>query len=86
MDSDDEDLVFKEQSTLRMPPGEDCDKLKKALAFREVGDDVWFKFKGVHGSCRIHGFIPFGPEHQCLSFVILVKSSTFAVIIHRFCY
>jgi transcription initiation factor TFIID subunit 7 len=47
LDSDDEDLAFEEQFILRMPPGEDCDKLKKAVASREVGDDVWFKFKGA---------------------------------------
>ena len=47
LDSDDEDLAFEEQFILRMPPGEDCDKLKKAIASREVGDDVWFKFKGA---------------------------------------
>ena len=47
LDSDDEDLAFEEQFILRMPPGEDCDKLRKAIASREVGDDVWFKFKGV---------------------------------------
>jgi transcription initiation factor TFIID subunit 7 len=42
LDSDDEDLAFEEQSILRMPPGEDCDKLKKAIASREVGDDVLY--------------------------------------------
>ena len=47
LDSDDEDLAFEEQFILRMPPGEDCDKLKKAIASREVADDVWFKFKGA---------------------------------------
>ena len=47
LDSDDEDLAFEEQFILRMPPGEDCDKLKRAIASREVGDDVWFKFKGA---------------------------------------
>lgn len=46
LDSDDEDLAFEEQFILRMPPGEDCDRLRKAIASREVGDDVWFKFKG----------------------------------------
>ncbi|KAF8798161.1 hypothetical protein BYT27DRAFT_7228749 [Phlegmacium glaucopus] len=45
LDSDDEDLAFEEQFILRMPPGEDCEKLKKAIVSREVGDDVWFKFK-----------------------------------------
>lgn len=45
LDSDDEDLAFEEQFILRMPPGDDCDKLKKSIASREVGDDVWFKFK-----------------------------------------
>ena len=47
LDSDDEDLAFEEQFILRMPPGEDCEKLKKAIVSREVGDDTWFKFKGA---------------------------------------
>ena len=47
LDSDDEDLVFEEQFILRMPPGEDCEKLRKMVASREIGSDVWFKFKGV---------------------------------------
>ena len=47
VDSDDEDLVFEEQFILRMPPGEDADRLRKMVQSREVGDDVWFKFKGV---------------------------------------
>lgn len=47
LDSDDEDLAFEEQFILRMPPGEDCEKLRKAIATREVGNDVWFKFKGA---------------------------------------
>lgn len=46
LDSDEEDLAFEEQFILRMPPGEDCDKLRKAVSSREVGNDVWFKFKG----------------------------------------
>ncbi len=46
LDEDEEDLAFEEQFILRMPPGEDCDKLRKAVASREVGTDVWFKFKG----------------------------------------
>ncbi|KAG6833693.1 hypothetical protein H0H87_002890 [Tephrocybe sp. NHM501043] len=45
LDSDDEDLAFEEQFILRMPPGEDLDKLKKMVAAREVGNDVWLKFK-----------------------------------------
>ncbi|KAF9475861.1 hypothetical protein BDN70DRAFT_883193 [Pholiota conissans] len=45
LDSDDEDLAFEEQFILRMSPGEDCEKLRKAVASREVGNDVWFKFK-----------------------------------------
>ncbi|KAI0780959.1 TAFII55 protein conserved region-domain-containing protein [Trametes elegans] len=45
LDSDDEDLVFEEQFILRMPPGEDCDRLRKMVQAREVSDDVWFKFK-----------------------------------------
>lgn len=49
LDSDDEDLVFEEQFVLRMPPGEDCERLRKMVAAREVSGDVWFKFKGVFG-------------------------------------
>lgn len=44
---DDEDLVFEEQFILRLPSGEDCDKLRKIVSSREVSDDVWLKFKGV---------------------------------------
>lgn len=47
LDSDDEELAFEEQFILRMPPGEDCDKLRKMIASREVPNDVWFKFKGA---------------------------------------
>ena len=47
LDSDDEDLVFEEQFILRMPPGEDCERLRKMAAAREVSNDVWFKFKGA---------------------------------------
>ena len=47
LDSDDEDLVFEEQFVLRMPPGDDCEKLRKMVATREIGNDVWFKFKGA---------------------------------------
>lgn len=46
LDSDDEDLAFEEQFVLRMPPGEDCEKLRKMVHTREVENDVWFKFKG----------------------------------------
>lgn len=46
LDSDDEDLAFEEQFILRVPPGEDCEKLRKAVASRQVPPDVWFKFKG----------------------------------------
>lgn len=46
LDSDDEDLAFEEQFILRMPAGEDCERLRKMVAAREVGNDVWFKFKG----------------------------------------
>lgn len=47
LDSDDEDLAFEEQFILRMPPGEDCEKLRKAIQSREIGNDIWFKFKGM---------------------------------------
>ncbi|KAH9934714.1 TAFII55 protein conserved region-domain-containing protein [Fomitopsis serialis] len=45
LDSDDEELVFEEQFILRMPPGDDCDRLRKMVAAREISNDVWFKFK-----------------------------------------
>lgn len=47
LDSDDEELAFEEQFILRLPPGEDLDKLRKMVTSREVSNDVWFKFKGV---------------------------------------
>ena len=47
LDSSDDDLAFEEQFILRMPPGEDLDKMRKMVASREVSNDVWFKFKGV---------------------------------------
>jgi transcription initiation factor TFIID subunit 7 len=46
LDSDDEDLAFEEQFILRMPAGDDCERLRKMVAAREVSGDVWFKFKG----------------------------------------
>ncbi|KIY73837.1 hypothetical protein CYLTODRAFT_433918 [Cylindrobasidium torrendii FP15055 ss-10] len=45
LDSDDEELAFEEQFILRLPPGEDCDKLRKMVQSRDVSQDVWFKFK-----------------------------------------
>ncbi|KAH9952050.1 TAFII55 protein conserved region-domain-containing protein [Amylocystis lapponica] len=45
LDSDEEDLTFEEQFILRMPPGDDCERLRKMVASREIGSDVWFKFK-----------------------------------------
>ena len=50
---DDEDLVFEEQFILRLPPGEDCEKLRKIVSSREVSDDVWFKFKGPSTAFRV---------------------------------
>ena len=47
LDSDDEDLTFEEQFVLRMPPGEDLEKLRNMVQGREVSNDVWFKFKGT---------------------------------------
>jgi transcription initiation factor TFIID subunit 7 len=47
LDSDEEELAFEEQFILRMPPGEDCERLHKMVSAREVGSDVWFKFKGM---------------------------------------
>ena len=55
LDSDDEeDLVFEEQFILRLPPGEDCEKLRKIVSSREVSDDVWFKFKGAPAAFTIY--------------------------------
>ncbi|KAF8643807.1 hypothetical protein AX16_008825 [Volvariella volvacea WC 439] len=45
LDSDDEDLAFEEQFILRMPPGDDCERLRKMVASRDMSNDVWFKFK-----------------------------------------
>ena len=70
LDSDDEDLAFEEQFILRMPPGEDCEKLRKAIASREVGDDVWFKFKGA----SLDSF-----ENHHFSLFILIPDSRRAV-------
>ena len=53
---DDEDLVFEEQFILRLPPGEDCEKLRKIVSSREVSDDVWLKFKGPSTAFRV-GYI-----------------------------
>jgi len=46
LDSDEEELAFEEQFILRMPAGEDTEKLRKMVQSREVSNDVWFKFKG----------------------------------------
>lgn len=56
LDSDDEELAFEEQFILRLPPGEDCDRLRKMVAEREVSNDVWFKFKGM--------FLRYALSHQ----------------------
>jgi transcription initiation factor TFIID subunit 7 len=50
---DDEDLVFEEQFILRLPQGEDCEKLRKVVSSREVSDDVWLKFKGASTASRV---------------------------------
>ena len=47
LDSDDEDLAFEEQFILRMPPGEDCERLREMVEKREISKDVYFKFKGM---------------------------------------
>ncbi|KAG8941001.1 hypothetical protein FRC00_012633 [Tulasnella sp. 408] len=44
-DEDDQDLVFEEQFILKMPEGEDCEKLRAMVQARAVTPDVWFKFK-----------------------------------------
>jgi transcription initiation factor TFIID subunit 7 len=53
LDSDDEELSFEEQFILRMPPGEDCSKLREMVAAREISPDVWFKFKGASPEVRV---------------------------------
>lgn len=52
LDSDDGDLTFEEQFIIRMPPGEDCERLRKMIQSREIGNDVWFKFKGASEDLR----------------------------------
>lgn len=52
LDSDDDDLTFEEQFIIRMPPGEDCERLRKMIQSREIGNDVWFKFKGASEGFR----------------------------------
>lgn len=47
LDSDDDDLTFEEQFVIRMPPGEDCERMRKMIQSREISNDVWFKFKGA---------------------------------------
>jgi hypothetical protein len=47
------EMVFEEHFMLRMPPGEDCDKLRKMVANRDVTNDVWFKFKGTLRPSRL---------------------------------
>jgi len=54
LDSDDEDLAFEEQFILRMPPGEDSERLREMVEKREISKDVWFKFKGM-----LHINVPF---------------------------
>lgn len=46
LDSDDDDLAFEEQFILRIPEGENCERLRKMIASRDIGEDIWFKFKG----------------------------------------
>lgn len=66
LDSDDEDLVFEEQFILRVPPGEECDKLRKMVASREISNDVWFKFKGEQWSvARSEDFNEILTSHRC---------------------
>ncbi|KAM6500392.1 TAFII55 protein conserved region domain containing protein [Amanita muscaria] len=45
LDSSDDDLAFEEQFVLRMPPGEDLERLRKLVTTREMTPDIWFKFK-----------------------------------------
>ena len=71
LDSDDEDLAFEEQFILRLPPGEDCDKLRKSVLDREIGNDVWFKFKG-----RNIPIILRYPSHSITLQILVVLSST----------
>lgn len=45
LDSDDDDILFEEHFILRMPAGDDLERLRKMIAVRQLGSDVWFKFK-----------------------------------------
>lgn len=53
LDSDDEELSFEEQFILRLPPGEDCSRLREMVVSREISPDVWFKFKGAFLNHRL---------------------------------
>lgn len=46
LDSDDEDLTFEEHFILRLPPGDDCERLRAMVEKREMSKNVWLKFKG----------------------------------------
>ncbi|KAG9012114.1 hypothetical protein FRB94_011809 [Tulasnella sp. JGI-2019a] len=48
-DEEDADLVFEEQFILKMPEGEDCDRLRGMVQARAIGSDVWFKQDGRRG-------------------------------------
>ncbi|KZT55114.1 hypothetical protein CALCODRAFT_499062 [Calocera cornea HHB12733] len=51
LDSSDEDLAFEEQFVLRVPEeGGLAEEVRKRVGRKEVGDDVWFKFKGACGA------------------------------------
>lgn len=63
LDSDDEDLTFEEQFIIRMPPGEDCERLRKMIQSREISNDVWFKFKGASEGFR-GAFASLGPTRR----------------------
>ncbi|KAG8884440.1 hypothetical protein FRB97_004214 [Tulasnella sp. 331] len=48
-DEEDTDLVFEEQFILKMPEGEDCDRLRGMVQARAISSDVWFKQDGRRG-------------------------------------
>ncbi|KAG6332674.1 hypothetical protein ID866_6419 [Astraeus odoratus] len=52
LDSDDEDLTFEEQFILRMPPGEDCEKLHSRRGVFHIGNNL-YSFKLVDLPCII---------------------------------
>ncbi|KAG9318847.1 hypothetical protein JVU11DRAFT_951 [Chiua virens] len=53
LDSDDDDLTFEEQFIIRMPPGDDSERLRKMIQSREIGTTCGSSSKLVDLPCII---------------------------------